>query len=526
MTFDYDYSLDFNLAWKRIKLDIPHRVFIRNPLETKIIERNQDSYFKSLTDRLKKGQYYPSTLFLCNVPKGKALLRPGALISIDDRLIYYACLGNCLPNIYEAVKWAQGHVDFSYQISSNFANAEWIKNQFQGWNNFRIRSVKKIEEGARFVIMADISGYYDNIDIKCLLSDLRSTSVSQEIFDLISTCLNRWAQPEGRGIPQGYTPSDFLGKLYLNSIDLNLKGMGFAHLRYVDDFRIFCRNEPEAKRAIMALNGLLRRRGLQLQSAKTEIYAADAAKDKIQGIQPILQPIIREFKQNIIETFESQDAYLTVAKADQLLENVENETPISVLREAFDNNFRRSGNDGFDKTLFRFLVNRLGSSRDGYAADYCLEALKSHPEETSVILRYFRIIDAIMTVESSIIEYLKSEDAVYFYQTYQILEWFADYHRDPSDELVSLSRFIAFDKSTPKYLRSVSRRLISDHGTTADLERLEDIYSEIDDEFEKSEIVYSLKRMERSRRNTFLSRASHDGELIRRCVELVRAETI
>lgn len=526
MSFNFDSCLDLDLAWKRIKLDVPHRVFIRNPLEIKIIERDKDSYFDNITDKLKKGKYYPGSLFLCNVPKGKGLLRPGAHICIDDRLIYYACIGSCLPYIYETVRWAQGNLDFSYQISNNFENPQWLTNQFHGWNNFRIRSLKKIEEGAQIILMTDISGYYDNIDIKSLMSDLRSIKVHEEVINLISMCLNRWAQVEGRGIPQGYTPSDLLGKLYLNSIDQNLRDMGFNHFRYVDDFRIFCRNEPEAKRALIALNGLLRRRGLQLQSAKTGIYSANVAKDKIDGIHPILQPIIKQFMENIIDTFESQDPYLTVAKADKLLGSIKNETPITVLREAFDNNFSASADEHFDKTLFRFLINRLGSSRDAHAQNYCLAALKSHPEETSVILNYFRMIDAIKTIELSIIKYMASQDAVYSYQTYQILEWFSDYCKELSGELLSFSRRIAFDRSEPKYLRSVSRRLIAKHGTTADLERLEHIYSEIDDEFEKCEIIYFLKRMERSKRNTILSRASHDGELIRRSVELVRDETI
>ena len=80
--------------------------------------------------------------------------------------------------------------------------------------------------------------------------------------------LNRWAQPRAKGIPQGFSASDILAKIYLNPIDRALRNGGFTHLRYVDDIRIFCKSRLEAKRGLLLLNDLMRKRGLNLQSAK------------------------------------------------------------------------------------------------------------------------------------------------------------------------------------------------------------------------------------------------------------------
>ena len=77
--------------------------------------------------------------------------------------------------------------------------------------------------------------------------------VDRHVVALLSTCLNRWSSGNGRGIPQGISASDILGKVYLNSIDLALRELGFVHLRYVDDIRIFCQNEVEAKIALLKL---------------------------------------------------------------------------------------------------------------------------------------------------------------------------------------------------------------------------------------------------------------------------------
>ena len=85
---------------------------------------------------------------------------------------------------------------------------------------------------------------------------------------------------------------------------------------------------------------------------------------------------------------------------------------------------------------------------------------------------------------------------------------------------------MAFDKSQPKYLKVVSRKLVGEFGTSADLERLESLYSELDDEIEKCDIICCLKNMELTRRNSFLGRVQHDGKLVQIASNLVRSGAI
>ena len=492
------------LAWKRLKLDIPSRVFVRNPFEIKIIEKDLIAYLENLSEMILHEKYYPKPIYIFNVPKGKGLVRPGAHLSIEDRIFYYACLGICLPNIYDTLKWSQGVIDFSYQISGDFDNVDWLKNKFEGWEEFRKRSLEMINANVSHVIIADITGYYENIDISILMSDLRATGASSQIIKNLSICLNRWAQVTGRGIPQGYSPSDILGKLYLNSIDLNLKAIGFDHVRYVDDIRIFCKNESQAKEALITLTELLRKRGLNLQSAKTKIHSAPQAKKIIDGVQPILQPILKKYISDIVELMQFENPYYSVSIADKLLVSNPNEAPFEVIRDAFNKYFIVSENKNINKTLFRFLINRLAIGKDDFALQYCFKALEDYPEETLAILKYIKSIEEIERAESSILEYINSEKAVYNYQIYLILEWFSQNSQNPSPELISFSRKIAFDRSQPKFLKPVSRKIVCDFGTQADLERIEQLYSELDNEKEKSECICCLKKMERVRRNSFL----------------------
>ena len=513
--------LNLELAWKRVKLDILDRVFTRNPFEVKLIEDDLAGYLDGLNGRIRNDTYNPKPANICDVPKGGWLVRPGSILSVEDRIVFYACLGVCMPNIYETLKWSQGIADFSYEISNEFENTNWLRNQFTGWTKFRTMSIEKIETGISHVIMTDISNYYENVNIRTLMSDLKSGGVDDNIVNLLGKCLKKWDQSGGKGIPQGYTPSDLLGKLYLNSVDLNFRAMGYNHFRYADDIRIFCKNEVEAKKALVDLSRLLRARGLNLQSAKTKIHTSNNAKTIIDGIQPILQPIIK----NLIEALGINNPYFSIAQADELLEQMEEDTPVEVLTQAFQEHFIDAEEKNFDKTLFHFLLKRLGKSKSDIAVAYCLNLLKTHPEETADILKYFQSIDVINQIEDSIVGFLRSVNAVYPYQNYQILEWFSEHTQNPSEDLLKIARRMAFDNSHPKYLKIVSRKLVGEFGN-ADLERLKSLYSELDDEIEKCNIICCLKNMELIQRNSFLASAQHDGKLVQIASNLVKSGAI
>ena len=233
------------------------------------------------------------------------------------------------------------------------------------------------------------------------------------------------------------------------------------------------------------------------------------------------------------EALGTDNPYFSAAQADELLEQMEKDAPVEVLKQAFQKYFIETEEKNFDKTLFHYLINRLKESKNDIAVDYCLKLLKTRPEETEWILKYLQSIlkhlqsiDAINQIENSVVGFLRSVHAVYPYQNYQILEWFSEYTQKPSEDLLEIARRMAFDKSQPKYLKVVSRKLVGEFGTIADLERLEWLYSELDDEIEKSNIICYLKNMELSRRNSFLGRAQHDGKLVQIASNLVKSGAI
>jgi hypothetical protein len=71
---------------------------------------------------------------------------------------------------------------------------------------WREKSMRKMQ-AADFVLIADIAAFYENIDRPRLFSDLRAVNMDDETGRLLSACLNRWAEPRGKGIPQRHSAS-------------------------------------------------------------------------------------------------------------------------------------------------------------------------------------------------------------------------------------------------------------------------------------------------------------------------------
>jgi hypothetical protein len=387
-------------------------------------------------------------------------------------------------------------------------------------------SLTKVEEGIPYVVICDITGYYENVDIPILMSDLKQIGVPAPVVNMLSMCLNRWAQVTGRGIPQGHSPSDILGKIYLNSVDYNLRAMNYTHYRYVDDFRIFCHNLVVAKKALVDLTKLLRKRGLNLQSAKSQIYRADEAKILIEGIVPIINSVRRNIISEAIALSNDGDPYISMTAAEAILSDNPEEAPVELVRETYRTYFIDSEDSKFDKTLFRFLLKRFANYKDCFAVEHCKTLLERQPQETHTILSYFKATEVVAQIEAALIEFLNSDAAVYPYQVYQIMEWVGKVELLPSEDFLTIVRRLAFDNAQPYYLRLTSLSFLGRSGTPADLERLEQAYTESTSSLEQSELICALKRMERGRRNTFFGRAEGDGEMNKRAVMLVKSTSV
>ena len=503
-------DLDLATAWRRVKWDLSHRTFVAFAFLEELLDIGIDEWLGQVGSAIHEGRYSPKPCQICDVPKKGFHLRPGARLDLEDHLVYAALIQQTYPIAREYLLRGKAQKDFAYLLRGA-EEVPWFQQPaFHSWKGFQVSSMKKIKDGAEVVLFADISGFYENIDLQRLQHTLRSVAIPDPPMELLFRCLRSWAEPRGRGIPQGLSPSDLLGKVYLDPVDRLMEREGFDHFRYVDDFRVFCRSPLEGKKALIRLTALLRQLGLNLEASKTEILGAEDAGRRIEGKIPDIEQI----KDRLFEVVRAEgfdNPYLkSTSFAD--LEAAQAEVARDVLETAFRENFLESDEDSFDPSLFHYLLARLGPLQSEVAVDFSIAQLTLRPEETISILGYLRDLATDTDIPGRVVTYARSEYAIYDYQLYLILRWLLE-SRVETEESLQLARGLMANRAHPLWLRSVALALVGEFGDAADLEGIEGLYASAASDLERAIILCSIRRMSRMRRNGVYGRYAGDNFL-------------
>jgi hypothetical protein len=139
-------------------------------------------------------------------------------------------------------------------------------------------------------VVTDIAAYFENIQLP-LLRDvlLKIFPHEQKIINLLMMVLEQWCPATDqyrsfhRGIPQGTQISSFLGNLFLLPLDRELESFcqknDAKYFRYMDDIRLFTKDYPTARKALLQIDRTIRSLHLNTQSSKTEILAEQPNKE-------------------------------------------------------------------------------------------------------------------------------------------------------------------------------------------------------------------------------------------------------
>ena len=143
------------------------------------------------------------------------------------------------------------------------------------------QALARVEElltaGNVYVVDADLKSYFDTIPKDRLMEMVASKISDRRILKLIEMYLEQeimedlksWT-PEA-GVPQGAVLSPLLSNVYLNPLDHHMDDLGFAMVRYADDFVVLCRTAEEAEQALEAIRQWVSSVGLTLHPEKTHI---------------------------------------------------------------------------------------------------------------------------------------------------------------------------------------------------------------------------------------------------------------
>lgn len=228
-----------------------------------MFEKNLEANLDQLMRELKQGTFVPLPARRVYIPKDakQTKFRPLGIPAVRDR-VAQEVLRRLLSPIFEA----RFH-DQSY----GFRPARSCH-----------QAVEKVLElgrqGHRWVLDADISGFFDNLRQRAVMEALSEVVADGNILRLVEKFLRAGVMEGGKflptrvGTPQGGVASPLLANIALNVLDWHLQRHGYRFVRYADDFVVLCHSEQEAKEARALVEQLLRERlGLSLSAEKTKV---------------------------------------------------------------------------------------------------------------------------------------------------------------------------------------------------------------------------------------------------------------
>lgn len=228
-----------------------------------MFEENLDANLASLMKDLKtRYKFVPKPLRRVWIPKdatGKKL-RPLGIPAVRDR-IAQEVLRRLLNPIFEPL-----FHDCSFGFRPKRSCHQAIK-----------RVLSFHEEGDRFVLDADIAGFFDNIPHDLVMDAVTEEIADGNILNLVKKFLaagvmdNGVFKPTTIGTPQGGVVSPLLANIVLNKLDGRLEKEGYRFVRYADDFVVVCKTRKQAEAALALVTEVMTELGLALSPEKTKI---------------------------------------------------------------------------------------------------------------------------------------------------------------------------------------------------------------------------------------------------------------
>jgi hypothetical protein len=210
------------------------------------------------------------------VPKPGGSYRVAIQLDPLDSIIYTSMIYEIAESIEQSRIDVSQKIACSYRVELNADGSFFRKDN--GYPDFQNRSREMATSGEfTFVAFADISDFYNQIYHHRLENALDSANVTRERRDSLISFIKQITATQSRGIPVGPFASIILAETCLNDVDLFLLRKGYSHVRYVDDFRIFCRSKREAMKALHDLSDYLNTsQRLSLETSKTRILSTES----------------------------------------------------------------------------------------------------------------------------------------------------------------------------------------------------------------------------------------------------------
>jgi len=241
---------NLKLAWKRVKKNRGKPGWDRESIDqfAKDWSRNLGEIYRLLKEK----RYQPPPVLRVNIPKevdnqGRVVkTRPLGIPTVRDRIVQQAVVQVVGP-IFETI----------------FCDCNCGYRPGRSTHTAIVQIRRYYEEGYRWVVDADIKGFFDALDHDVLMGFVREKIVDGSVLGLIRAWLKAGVMEDMKlkmvttGSPQGGVISPLLANVYLHQFDRIMMERGYRLVRYADDFVILCKLERKAERALEVAKQIL-----------------------------------------------------------------------------------------------------------------------------------------------------------------------------------------------------------------------------------------------------------------------------
>ena len=230
-----------------------------------------DTNLYNLLQRLQRGQYVAQPVKRIWIEKEGGKKRPIGISALEDKIVQKA-----VASILTAVFDRKFH-GFSHGFREGHS-------QHMALHELREQCMEK---NINWIIDADISGFFDNIDKKLLMNMIKRHVNDGGILRLIGKWLQAGVDEGGdlqypeKGTPQGAVISPLLSNIFLHTVlddwfvkevHPNLQGRSFL-VRFADDFIVGCEAKSDAHKVLELLKERFNSFSLSLHPEKTRLVA-------------------------------------------------------------------------------------------------------------------------------------------------------------------------------------------------------------------------------------------------------------
>jgi retron-type reverse transcriptase len=548
VTMEFAEDLDLHLAWRKTKRDFSHHMncFVSTPYITEILGRHEDQWLSNLRERLASdtgdeldsATYEPRTSRVIDVPKSKYHIRPASVLYIEDVVVYSALMLLLYDDVRETISWSSESCRFSHVLYEDVgSDNRWQKFERERWQNMEDEKIRLAQE-YEYVLETDVSGFYENIEIERVISVIRQmtgkTAVAMELWDLLAT----WAEPRKRGVPQGYGPSDILAEAYLDSIDRRLDNHGLEHLRFNDDFFVFCESRNAAINTQNLLEKCFRAKGLNMKTGKTEIRDASTALEDYEEPESIFQELRDQIEQSVDDE-QSLSPHMDSpyggastppasseygGSTEEVGEEDEATLNEDALEQAYRDHIEDSSFDDLERHLFRYIINHLGKVGSPIAVDYCQEYIREgRPDVRRIVYDYFNDLSNSETIADELAQDIVDDRLRYSYHEFVLIRWFFESGYN-SPAILHAARN-ALNGERILEAREFAIAILGEYGDYSDWENIEMRYNQEHRPTTKAVMAYALRNFEPRHRDSFYDRIDHSHHITRRAIEAANEDT-